>query len=88
MQWQPIETAPKDGTEVLLAFDGAFKSHVAQAWYSDGVERPALWVIGSILLDALQAEYLPGTPCAVGLNPEGHKIIRPSKWMPLPEVPE
>ena len=36
--WQPIETAPKDGTEVLLLLDCAGVDVVHVAWYRNSEE--------------------------------------------------
>lgn len=35
MTWQPIETAPKDGTEILACTEGFPESHRIVHWYSD-----------------------------------------------------
>ena len=34
MQWKPIETAPKDGTEILVWFDEAKRHFIL--WWFDG----------------------------------------------------
>lgn len=43
--WQPIETAPMDGTDVLIAAYG----RAAEAWYSDSSHR-WLWANGEPVL--------------------------------------
>ena len=73
--WQPIETAPRDGTSVLLAcpgadniFIGAWKTAYSElgrgdhtGWWSNGAKNASL---------PLQL------------------ILAPSFWMPLPEMPQ
>ena len=34
--WQPIETAPKDGTFILVAVSGDFALHIMLVWWIDG----------------------------------------------------
>jgi hypothetical protein len=75
-EWQPIETAPKDGTEILLcrAVDADGHSITGKsfgvfcqvaAWW--GTER---WVV-----------Y-----CSLIHDPSLH--FEPTHWMPLPKAPE
>ena len=71
--WQPIESAPKDGSRVLLAFDGT-KNRVHIGHYLDSqtveygkvVRTTSEWFCGF-------ARY--------GEVPE------PTHWMPLPDAP-
>jgi hypothetical protein len=38
--WIPIETAPKDGTEILVLFDSASVDIVRLCWWDDGAPEP------------------------------------------------
>lgn len=77
MNWQPIDTAPKDGTRILLFFP-TFRSMNVQigSWshsqhYDNGklTHESARWWYGS----------------TVGLW--GGKESEPTHWMPIPEGP-
>lgn len=77
--WQPIETAPKDGTEVLI---WNIEGHELATWHDreeDGVDQPghdAGWV---------GTYAFPGRSWGHSMRhePQG----QPSRWMPLPEPP-
>ena len=72
MQWQPIETAPKDGTEVLLYQPrGAFKPWKGRI--RDWAVNIGYW-------------HQPGNPEHPGYW-MGNRQMRPTHWMPLPEPP-
>lgn len=77
--WQPIETAPKDGTHVLVAFDNPpYSEH----WTFQ--QRPptvAHW-FGPAPLPGLRAG---GWYLSVSHNDGGR--IDPTHWMPLPAAP-
>lgn len=73
LQWQPIETAPKDGTRVLLYANlrrASLSGHDLDKDYG-------YWIV----LGSWEAEYglwVDGSQC----NP------LPTHWMPLPEPPQ
>jgi len=72
MNWLPIETAPKDGTEVLVC-DKYGNRHVAAflaQMYFGHETRPA-WMYGEI-----------GDP----YHNEEVEVV-PTHWMPLPPLP-
>lgn len=77
MQWQPIETAPKDGTEIILgvklrwnklALD-TLESRIGTGFYCAG----AFW-------------YLPEK--SIWRNRIGQHTLQPTHWMPLPKQPK
>lgn len=70
-QWQPIETAPKDGTRILIYQpDGQWKSRRDRRLEYIDV---AYW-------------HTPGNPEHPGFW-TGGLTYRPTHWMPLPEPP-
>lgn len=71
-EWQPIETAPKDGTEVILWLGHPF-SRIKHARWFDGWE---MWIHAE---DPTPNENddMWGTGSLV-----------PTHWMPLPERPQ
>lgn len=70
-EWQPIETAPKDGTEVLLYLDAPWSKIEKARWY----EPWKNWQVGEIPEDPIRDEY-----CGIGSS-------IPTHWMPLPASP-
>lgn len=74
-EWQPIETAPKDGTEVIGYV--AESRHVRQPCV-----KPIFWSAGHA-----PEGCDPGSSpqwCASGVV---HYSVEPTHWMPLPEAP-
>lgn len=71
-EWQPIETAPKDGTWVLLFVEryGA-KYWLAGHWFS-GSDGSCGWVSASFYAEP----HVNWTTCS-----------DPTHWMPLPDPP-
>lgn len=71
-QWQPIETAPKDGTWIILGYypdymEGEQQGNHSQiAWWNDTRQ---LWCNNDKFLNATG-------------------IFSPTHWMPLPEGPK
>jgi len=78
-EWQPIETAPKDGTDIIVGFDCASVWIIHIAWYRDGSPNTGCdgpedigwwsYVTNSVGQDMLT----------------GHRT--PTHWMPLPAPP-
>ena len=85
MTWQPIETAPKDGTPVLAVCGQNIEKIVWSKGWASGIVTKAngpCWGIchgkGHVILDEGWDE---GTGCY--LTPD----IEPTHWMPLPLHP-
>lgn len=77
MEWKTIETAPKDGTKVLLAIPGY--KHPQIGYWVDSEERRY-----GILVRHAQHWTWDGN-LFVGIL--GDKKREPSHWMPLPSLP-
>jgi len=77
--WQPIETAPKDGTQVMLT-NGAI---VAQGWWEH--EEPYIReerdIEGYYMGQAEHDGFDGWLDCEGGMTPD------PTHWMPLPPPP-
>ena len=73
MEWQPIETAPKDGTS-FLGWDGKYVTEMIWASHEDDDGHVgwccAGFSYGGVLYDL---HYLP--------------LGEPTHWMPLPDPP-
>lgn len=74
MTWQPMETAPKDGTQVLLAWECGY---ALACWKEDAMfercEQHPGWEVDSGEGDCWYA---------FSLRPD-----QPTHWMPLPALP-
>lgn len=77
MEWQPIETAPKDGTPLLLWADAAgWRGNFARLC---GVYAHGYWcTYGPIL----------GEPNGDGKSRQWLGEVHPTRWMLLPRAPE
>ena len=74
MEWQPIETAPKDGSWILVFEPVVFEPcmHVVQWGESQ-------WSIGSAKT---------WVTMALGPNPDTYDADQSTHWMPLPASPK
>jgi|APMI01.1.fsa_nt_gi hypothetical protein len=75
MHWQPIETAPKDGTDVLLFFPECNR-HVWLGSYD---------VFETLLNGITQNTHEGWSIGMLGANAAERK--EPTHWMPLPDPP-
>lgn len=73
-EWQPIETAPKDGTELLL-WNG---EHII-GWWETGREFR-----GSDHFN----DWSFGYETVSGYDAGFKRVNKPTHWQPLPEPPE
>lgn len=87
-EWQPIETAPKDGTEIVAWRDdsgwfAAFFGSCENLCLSDGEIEAAINEVGedSFFLETWWAFTQDGVQRLEGSE-------RPTHWMPLPTPPE
>jgi hypothetical protein len=60
MDWQPIETAPRDGTEILVWGGG---HDVASVWWQDGDED--VWFNGDVIVHPTHWMPLPKPPAPI-----------------------
>ena len=78
-KWQPIETAPKDGTPVLIwkPDERMVGEYMMAAYWSDEHCGGSGWVpVGGIHIQGYHSPTVGG--------PQGF----PTHWMPLPKAPD
>lgn len=85
MEWQPIETAPKDGTRIVLGrrdwdvFPAAYWGDI------DGDEGAfGAWLFVNDFCTGLPGE----TGTELGWSEDIEAGWMPTHWMPLPEAPK
>ncbi len=76
MNWQPIKTAPKDGTNIIVGFDFASVWIIHAAWWDNAEWRDEADDVGwwSYTLGSVTQEKLEGARA-------------PTHWIPLPPPP-
>ena len=79
-EWQPIETAPKDGTRVLL-FGGE-----QEVWKSQRDSKAGPMVVG--WADGTEYGEQAWRFCTYDSGFYGRLDTQPTHWMPLPEPPK
>lgn len=75
MSWQPIETAPKDGSEVLI-YQHRDGEHIRQVAKYVQFHR----ILGGV--------WAPAGWHWVEAHGEGYETYEPTMWSPLPPLPE
>lgn len=59
MSWQPIETAPKDGTDVIVGFDLASVWIIHLAWFNKDTSSWWSYTRGSVTQEELEGCRTP-----------------------------
>ncbi len=76
VDWQPIETAPKDGT-VIIGYGLPPKATVNQRHFGSDVRTIKTWKLGDTIGWSARNRF--------GMFTVG---FEPTHWMPLPEPPK
>jgi len=77
MKWQPIETAPKDGTEIILG--------IKLRWNKLSLDKHECR-IGTGFYCA--GAYWYKNDAKIWRNRVGQNTLNPTHWMPLPQKPK
>lgn len=83
MKWQPIETAPKDGTHILVYAQDDYSVPFVSWWGCDRYEKgeiPSLLGCGDVDIERHW--------CVSGCEDGDSTICEPTHWMPLPGPPK
>ncbi|MGX1587294.1 hypothetical protein [Brevundimonas diminuta] len=80
VEWRPIDTAPRDGTHILIA------PHMDVALWDHGAER---WITNIIPLnsDRTIADDWRARPVMMFEQYASNWGIEPTHWLPLPPAP-
>lgn len=84
MTWQPIETAPKDGTRILCYFPDEFAMHNNLFAEERKKMNQEMFKILTVAWNYYGWELDPDGSTEFRYTIEG----KPTHWMPLPEAPK
>ncbi|MEH6477841.1 MAG: hypothetical protein V7727_19275 [Sneathiella sp.] len=77
--WQPIETAPRDGTPIQAEIPGNGADNII-AWYDNFTDDTASWVFAT---EQEPPECWTDGVCWL-INEEGKPSVQPTRWKPAP----
>ena len=82
MDWQPIETAPKDGTEIIAVFSNDYGFQEAPTVYGPWTVafKRGRWMASWGGCSVIESESYAGTTYM-------EAEMEPTHWMPLPPAP-
>lgn len=80
MKWQPIETAPKDGTEIFLCNPGSIAKHPSARFAGLGSYRTEEKIVNGKIVESRKGWHFKA---ATDLHPDDIGVILPSHWAPI-----
>lgn len=84
MDWQPIETAPKDGSEFQALIPGNGQDNVI-AWADDLLDSNGEWCGGWVFTRDQEPPDCWTDGYCWAVNEDGEQSVEPTHWKPLPE---
>lgn len=84
--WQPIETAPMNGTAVWLLLDG--HPYIGYGEPANWLCERDRWFVKSTFVRRGSSKDRRATPTADDIYCCHGIDVEPTRWMPLPELPK
>ena len=78
-KWLPMDTTPKDGTEIIILFDSASVDVVRLCWWDDGTPQPWNGI------DEQRSDDIGWWSYRHSVTQEKIEIMEPIGWMAMPE---